>query len=120
MEAKYIIKDNKIYEVISEDKAVKVNIEDGVAKINKKETVDYDKDNDFAYAFFEIRAKFAPLFEVEDEEIENAEDYEKIISEKDKTINELQAKVKELEELVEKLTNELEELKKSESEKPQE
>ena len=120
METKYIIKDNNIYEVISENKAAKVNVENGVAKINKKETVDFDKDNDFAYAFFEIRAKFAPLFQVEEEEIENAEDYEKIIAEKDSIIASLQAKVQELEELVERLTKELEDIKSTEPEQESE
>ena len=66
MNTTYIIKDNKIYEVIDSEKAVGIEIVDGVAK-KTKETIKYDPTNDFPYAFFEIRAKFAPLFEVEEE-----------------------------------------------------
>lgn len=71
MKPAYIIKENKIYEVISEDKAAKVNVKNGVASIDEKNTVDYDKKVDFLYAFFEIKAKFAELFEVNEEKSED-------------------------------------------------
>ena len=73
MNAIYIIKNNKIYEVCGEDKAIRIEIINGVPK-KGKETVDYDAKSDFLYAFFEIRAKFSHLFEnnedFEEEEIE--------------------------------------------------
>lgn len=75
MQTTYIIKDNKIYEVTSEDKAVRINIVDGVAK-KTKETTDFDPAKDFAYAFFEIRAKYSYLFEQPQEVEEEQEEIE--------------------------------------------
>ena len=66
MFGKYIIKNDEIYEVISENKAAKVKIKNGVASVSEKDTTDYDASKDFLYAFFEIRAKFAYLFDVEE------------------------------------------------------
>lgn len=81
MKPAYIIKENEIYEVISEDKAAKVNVKNGVASIDDKTTVDYDKNVDFLYAFFEIKAKFADLFKVNEE---TEDDNEKPIINKSK------------------------------------
>lgn len=107
MKAIYIIKDNKIYEVINEKEAVEIEINDGVASKTKNK-VKYDSKNDFLYTFFEIKAKFSPLFET-NEEIFEDEEFNKVIEEKDRTIAELKARVRELEEIVDNLTKQLEE-----------
>ena len=62
MNTNYIVKNNKIYEVVGDKEAIIVNIVNGIPK-KGKETVEYDAANDFAYAFFEVRAKFSYLFE---------------------------------------------------------
>lgn len=113
----YIIKDNKIYQLINDKEAVEIIIEDGVAT-KGKEKVKYEK-SDFLYTFFEIKAKFSDLFEANEEVFEN-EEFEEIIKEKDKTIAELKARVKELENIVENLTKELEEIKSSKDKTPEE
>lgn len=68
----YIIKDDKIYEVTSENEAVKVDIVKGIPK-KGKETIEYNPAEDFPYAFFEIRAKYSYLFEQPEEIIEKVE-----------------------------------------------
>lgn len=95
MQPMYIIKNNEIYEVTSEDKAVKINIVNGIAK-KSKETIDYEPAKDFLYAFFEIRAKFSYLFEQPEEVEEKKEEIE-------------QPKVKENKKTLEKEKNSIEE-----------
>jgi hypothetical protein len=101
----YIIKNNKIYEISGENKATQIEIINGVAK-KTKETIEYNSKEDFAYTFFEIRAKFSSLFKVEKETFEDNEEYIKTLQEKDLTI-------KNLKEEIEKLTKEINALNKS-------
>lgn len=88
----YIIKDGKIYEKTNGGKAVLVKVKDGVIEPTKEE-IEIDA-NEFAYTFYEIKAKFNDLFEVADD---FDDEINKVIADKDKTITELKAYIKELE-----------------------
>ena len=90
----YIIKDDKIYEVIGENEAVKIEIVNGVPK-KGKETVEYKPAEDFPYAFFEIRAKFSYLFEQPDESFEEESKVEKIEEKPIKSKSKTEAKSEE-------------------------
>lgn len=109
----YIIKDGKIYQKLDGGKAVLVKVKDGVVEPTKEE-IEIDA-NEFAYTFYEIKAKFNDLFDVADDF--GDDEFNKVIADKDKTIKELKAYIKELEDTIEKLTKELEEYKKDGSDK---
>jgi len=83
MNTNYIVKNNKIYEVVGEKEAVIINIVDGIPK-KGKETIEYDSANDFAYAFFEIKAKYSYLFENSEKIEEKVEEPKEVKSNQSK------------------------------------
>ena len=90
MQTIYIVKDNKIYEVTGENKAVKLDIVNGIPK-KGKDTIEYDPAKDFPYAFFEIKAKFSYLFEQPEEIVEET----KIEEKKEEKLSKPKSKIEE-------------------------
>ena len=83
MNTNYIVKNNKLYQIIGEKEALIINIVNGIPK-KGKETIEYDSVNDFAYAFFEVKAKFSYLFEDSNEIEEKIEEPKEVKSNQSK------------------------------------